>query len=465
MKTDPRTFPLSASQELLWEHMAALSPGDPGAAPEVAVCLRELLGPLDPELFRRAVAEVAARHDPLRMRFVTTGRDPLVVIEPGVETPLGFADLSALPGDRQEKELSKLCAETSGQPFDLGRAPLWRAWLVRLSSQRHVLIAAFFHLVADGWSTRVFAEEAAAWYGSLTGRSPAPSEVCAGFPEIFAMQARELAETAARREFWRRSLRPVPKPVAYPVRSIDPRTDVRATEAVRFRFAAHVGRRLRGIAWRARTTEYVVLLTAYHILHRRRTDAERIVIGTTTLGRSGSPARRLIGQFTNDVYMATDIRGESSLADTVRQVHDALEAAMTNAVSFKSLAGAANPDFAAERPWPDLHLFDSYLQAEPPAAPDLEVAGLRVRQLRIGQGDAGSVLRAGDVPASRLPIWIKKSAPFMLIDDDRLGGALVCNPGFFEEGLAKELVAEYVEIVEALAEDPSMPVAAVTAAL
>jgi hypothetical protein len=448
--------------------MAALSPADPGAAPEVAVCARELLGPLDPEVFRRAVAEVAARHDPLRMRFITTGRDPLVVIEPGVETPLVFADLSALPSDRQEEELSKLCAQASGQRFDLGRAPLWRSWLIRLSPQRHVLVAVFFHLVADGWSTRIFAEEVAVWYGSLTGRCPAPSEARVGFPEILKMQARELAETAARSEFWRRSLRPVPKPVPYAVRSIAPQTDVRAMEAVRFRLAPHVGRRLRGVAWRAKTTKYVALLAAYHILHRRRTGAERIVIGTTTLGRSSALARRLIGQFTNDVYVATDIRGESSLADTVRQVHDALEAAMANAVSFKSLARAANPDFAAERPWPDIHLFDSYLQAEPPAAPDLEVAGLRVSQLGIDQRDTGSaasVLRAGDVPTSRLPVWIKKSAPFMLIDDDRLGGALVCNPGFFEEGLAEELVAEYVEIVEALAEDPSRPVAAVMSAL
>ncbi|MEO3755854.1 hypothetical protein [Streptomyces sp. B6B3] len=88
---------------------------------------------------------------------------------------------------------------------------------------------------------------------------------------------------------------------------------------------------------------------------------------------------------------------------------------------------------------------------------------LRVRQVQIDEPDAGAAggaLPAGAVPASRLPVGNKKGAPIMIVDDDRRGGALICHPGFFDPGLAGDLVAEYVEIVEALAADPTRPVAA-----
>ncbi len=463
MNTHPLVHPLSASQELLWELMTGLSPGNPGATPEVAVGVREVRGPLDPEVFHRAVAEVARRHDPLRMRFHTIDEEPLVTIEPAIDPPLRFLDLNDMPAGQQEKELAALHAEAVGQPFELRRGPLWRAQLVRLAPERHVLVAVFFHLVADGWSTKVFVEDVITSYRSLMGRCPAPPAVGVRFPDIIGMQGRELAASPARVEFWRRSLRPVPKGVPYPVRPVSPETNVRASAATRFRLPAHVSRRLRGVAWRAKTTEYLALLAAYHLLLWRRTGADRIVIGTTTLGRSTSLARRLIGQFTNDVYVVADIHPTSSLADLVGQVHHGLEAAMRNAVSYRSLAAAAHPDFAAQRPWPDVHLFDSYFQAEPPAAPELVVDDLSVRQIEIDQPDAGAdgcALPASTVPTSCLPVWIKKGAPIMIIDDDRRGGALVCNPGFFEEHLAGDLVAEYVELVEAVAEDPSRTVAA-----
>jgi NRPS condensation-like uncharacterized protein len=42
------------------------------------------------------------------------------------------------------------------RPFDCARAPLARALLVRLADDDHVLVYAFHHAIADGWSNLRF---------------------------------------------------------------------------------------------------------------------------------------------------------------------------------------------------------------------------------------------------------------------------------------------------------------------
>ena len=67
-----------------------------------------------------------------------------VVAEPG-PLLLSVTDLGEQPRESQVAALEHLLAEEAARPFDLGTGPLFRAGLVRLGAEDHVLWLVFHH--------------------------------------------------------------------------------------------------------------------------------------------------------------------------------------------------------------------------------------------------------------------------------------------------------------------------------
>lgn len=457
-------MPLAPSQELLWEFMSALSPRDQSGSREIVAGCWRLSGKVDPDRFRAAVAAVVRRHDALRLSFATLGHDPMVYIEPAVEPPIRLLDLSGLPPKRQWDRVEQVVHTERAETFDLTRAPLWRASLIRCSATEYLLTYVFCHLVADGWSGQVFVEDTIHAYRSGLGHPvPSPAPV-PSFAEVAELQEREFTDRPARAAYWREQLAGLPAYLPFRPLTVRPDADVAAEAGHRFGFAPELCERLPRVAWQLRTTPYVVLMAAYHLLLALRTDSERVVIGTTTLGRDAPRSRRVVGQFTNDVCVPVRINPDASCAAVVQEVHQALLTAMANALPYRELAEAVNPRFRNCRPWPDNHLFDSYFQAAPPAAPALVFPELTAQEVAVeGRSAPGTppALAARDLPADTIRVWIKRGSPIMIIDDDRRGGLMVYNPHFFDDRLVRGLVEDYLAIVRHMACEPDRPVAAI----
>ena len=65
----------------------------------------------------------------------------------------------------------RLAREEARRPFDLARGPLFRASLLRLGDEDHVLLLNVHHIVSDGWSRGVLIREVAALYAALSAGS------------------------------------------------------------------------------------------------------------------------------------------------------------------------------------------------------------------------------------------------------------------------------------------------------
>lgn len=57
-----------------------------------------------------------------------------------------------------------------------------------------------------------------------------------------------------------------------------------------------------------------------------------------------------------------DLSPDQTLARLVAQVRDTMSEGYENIVPYTRLAAALNPDFAACRPWPGIHLYDAWLR-------------------------------------------------------------------------------------------------------
>src|SRR4051812_13027596 len=166
----PKLLPLSYAQDRLW-FLDQL--GLVGSGYNIPLAVR-LEGILDVGALERSLGEVIRRHEVLRTRLaIEDGRGIQVIDEPG-----GFGlerlDLSDIAEGEREARASRIAGEEGGGQFNLSRGALFRAKLVRLNAEDHVLLVTMHHIVSDGWSLGVLIREVAALYEAFSAGRPSP---------------------------------------------------------------------------------------------------------------------------------------------------------------------------------------------------------------------------------------------------------------------------------------------------
>ncbi|HEX2078792.1 MAG TPA: amino acid adenylation domain-containing protein, partial [Longimicrobium sp.] len=164
-------LPVTFAQERLW-FVDALDPGSPVYAMPFSYVVT---GDLDDDALRRALAELVRRHEPLRTTLPAVDGVPVQrIAPPPADFDLPVADLRHLPEDERRAEAGRLAAEASRHRFDLARGPLFRASLVRVGDDEHLLLLNLHHAIGDGWSVGVLLEELSALYGAFSRGEPSP---------------------------------------------------------------------------------------------------------------------------------------------------------------------------------------------------------------------------------------------------------------------------------------------------
>ncbi|WP_146252302.1 condensation domain-containing protein [Streptomyces carminius] len=455
-------LPLAPGQETLWELMRGLAPHDPGAALMPVVDFRRLDGEVDPAVLEQALRDVTLRHHVLRTVFETTGDEPLLSVRPDTEPSFALVDLSGLPARERDRRLAGLVHGEQFAAFDLRSGPLWRVRLVRTAPREHLLTVGFFHVVSDGWACRVFVEDLLRAYRVRLGRATPQEPLDVSFRDVASWQRAALPEDGTRDDYWRRHLLPLPPEPVFPALGTPRGPDLTAEVAHRFTFDDGSVRAMRTVAWRARSTAFLSLMAAYHVLMCRLTGQSRLIGGTTTLGRATPASRQVIGQFTNNVYLELRADPGDCFLDVIRAVHTTMAEAVAHNSSFNRVARAVRPDFDAHRPWPFVWLFHYWFQSAAPAAPVLEYPELSVRQVsprgEEALGDGPPLLALGDVAEELLPVWAQRGVPGIILDDDRRGGVMVYNRDLYDGALVADVVAEYRSVVSALLAAPDRPV-------
>ncbi|HEX2077170.1 MAG TPA: amino acid adenylation domain-containing protein, partial [Longimicrobium sp.] len=153
-------LPLSFAQERLW-FIDRLEPGS--AVYNIPMAWR-LGGALDQAALERALGEIVRRHEALRTVFREADGSPVQVIAPFGGFALPVEDLSGLGEADREAAVRRRAGEEARRAFDLSAGPLFRAALLRLGEEDHVLLLSMHHIVSDGWSMGVLFRELSALY-------------------------------------------------------------------------------------------------------------------------------------------------------------------------------------------------------------------------------------------------------------------------------------------------------------
>ena len=286
-------LPLSFAQQRLW-FLGQLE--EVSATYHIPVGLR-LRGELDGEALQRSLDRVVARHEALRSVFVETDGQPHVELLPEhTSLPLLEQDLRGV--EDAEERLRELMVEEAQARFDLARGPLVRGRLIRLAEQEHILLLTQHHIVSDGWSMGVLAQELGALYRAFIQQQPDPlPELAIQYPDYAAWQREWLRgeRLEQQSEYWREELAEAPVLLELPTDRPRPEQQSFAGASVAVSMDRELTRALKRLSREQGTTLFMTLLSGWAAVLSRLSGQGEVVIGTPMANRRRQETEKLIG--------------------------------------------------------------------------------------------------------------------------------------------------------------------------
>ena len=365
-------LPLSFSQQRLW-FLYQLEPST--SAYNIPTAVR-LSGLLDSDALKRTLNEVVRRHEILRTYYRMVDGQPAQVVGPPPDLEVELMDLGELAENQRESRMLELAAEEARKPFDLTRAPLFRASLVRLGPEEHVLLLTVHHIVSDGWSQGVLVREVGKLYQAFSEGKESPlEELPVQYADFAHWRRNWLAGDVLDQHlaYWRRQLAGDLPVLNLP--SDRPRPEVQSFRGATLTtiLPSRLREALAVVCKREGVTFFMLLLAAFKALLHRYTGQDEIVIGAPIANRNNIETENLIGFFVNTLVLRTDLSGDPHFPDLLARVRKVtLEAYAHQDLPFEVLVEDLQPERSLSRN----PLFQVMFQLENTPKEELPLPGL-----------------------------------------------------------------------------------------
>ncbi|TDC44700.1 amino acid adenylation domain-containing protein, partial [Actinomadura sp. KC345] len=441
----PEVVPLSYAQQRLWflNRLEGAS-----AAFTMPVALR-LTGPLDLDALRDALADVAARHEPLRTIFPDASGSPRrLVLDPAAARPrLDVAETA-------EAALPAALAAAVGQGFDLSVEPPLRARLFALGGGTHVLMLVLHHIAADGWSMAPLARDVIVAYAARAeGREPRWEPLPVQYAD-YTLWQRDLfgseddPDSLISRQiaYWREALAGLPEELPLPADRPRPaEASYRgATHTFELDAGLHAG--LLALARENGASLFMVMQAVFAALLTRLGAGTDVPIGSPVAGRTDEALDDLVGMFVNMLVLRTDTSGDPTFRELISRVKETDLAAYGNQdLPFERLVEVLNPARSMAR-----HpLFQVVLSFQNNPEVRLELDGLSGGAEPLGSGAA----------KYDLSLYLEERHG----DDGAPGGieaGLEYALDLFDPGTAESIADRFERLVRELVAAPDAPIGA-----
>ncbi|MDB9396157.1 non-ribosomal peptide synthetase [Microcystis aeruginosa] len=337
-------LPLSYAQQRLW-FLDQLEPNSPFYNISLAL---HLAGNLQVDVLEKSLQEIIQRHESLRTNFATIEGNPVQVIKPESNWQLTLVNGKDSPKYREDQEIKKWLEIHSHQPFDLANDYLIRATLLKLSDTEHFLLICLHHIVSDGWSMGVFIEELTTLYNAYTkGLEPLLPELPIQYAD-FAIWQREYLQGEIRQNqlnYWQKQLAAAPALLHLPTDRPRPPEQRFEGDQINGILSPELSQDLNKLSREKGVTLFMTLLTAFKVLLYRYTGQEDILVGTPIANRTRSELAGLIGFFVNTLVLRTDLAGNPSFSEALKQVRKtATDAYDHQDLPFEMLVEALQPE-------------------------------------------------------------------------------------------------------------------------
>lgn len=289
-------------------------------------------GFIDQDIFRQSFALIIQRHEILRTVFIlidSSFRQKILTPE-FVNPSIEFVDISA---EKSKEELIDQYYESYANTiFDVGKAPLFRIGILRLSEDEYVLIFANHHIIFDGWSENIVFDEFVHCYNALMeGKTPQLSPLPVQYKDFAAWQNKLLREGCLEemKNFWVSMFLEHPPMLNLNKDFTRPKLKTYAGRKLVFTFDPSLTSAIHAFNARNKITLFASLLTNLYLLLNKFSSQDDIVVGFPSAGRQHPDLEKQVGYYINTLPLRISLNENETVNDLLtrvsRLVNDAIE--------------------------------------------------------------------------------------------------------------------------------------------
>jgi enterobactin synthetase component F len=308
------SFPLTVAQRGLWMTQKIT----PGAILNIAEAV-EIRGPIKPEVFRRALHQVVAEAEQLRVCVVEENGKPRQVLRAVYAGDFPYVDMSREADPRTAIQTWMMHEVT--RPVDLRKDPLWVSALLKASDDCYFWYQRAHHIVYDGYGGGLVARRLAELYTAYTrGEAPEPKCFCTVEAMLEAEGTYRNSDRFHRdREYWQQQLAQLPEAVTL---SHSPRRHGLSSELRRSvgYLSAEAARQLAEFGKSAGASLPQVLISLIAAYYQRVTGVSDLVFGMPVSGRINGALRNSVSVSANVVPIRISFTAEMTATDLFAHV-------------------------------------------------------------------------------------------------------------------------------------------------
>lgn len=280
---------------------------------------------VDVEAVKQTLNLIGQRHESFRTYFAEVGGEPVQVIAPSVEIPFSVIDLSDQEAGEVGKQRIEIMARERRTSFDLSRAPLFRALLIKLPGDKWEFICCMHHIISDGWSQEILTRDFNRFYSALTSGEPVEAGVLPlQYRDFSIWNARRVSDQGLQQEahqFWKEKVEKGIPECILPYDYSGGETNL-AGAGYRTFASGQVKDGLNVLAAENDTTPFILLFSVYNWLLARFAGTGTILSSVISAGREHSKLQDIVGCFINSVIVKTDVDLEEDFEEFVRRTGD-----------------------------------------------------------------------------------------------------------------------------------------------
>ncbi|WP_220814891.1 non-ribosomal peptide synthetase [Pseudomonas paralcaligenes] len=303
----------------------------------------KLTGKLDILALEKSFNALVQRHESLRTRFIHDGSRLVQTIDPTSAFKLQIASGTT---DTSTKATDEFISTLANTPFDLTNDPLFRAGVITANDES-LLIMVFHHIICDGWSIKLIAQELTEDYNAIIQQQPISRQALKLDYVDYCSWQRQWFDSARKDEqvaYWKEKILDPDTTLDLPFDRLrtPERSDAGRTITHHLTKALHD--QVITLAKAHKATPFIVYLASFQALFHHYSGQHHIRIGVPIAGRNRSETERMVGLFVNTQVMCSTIDDMTDFSQMVNNARrHVIEAHQHQDLPFDYLVEALNP--------------------------------------------------------------------------------------------------------------------------
>jgi amino acid adenylation domain-containing protein len=336
-------YPLTASQSRLW----ILSQLEGGSLAYNMPAAVKLTGVVNFEKFEESFQLLIQRHEILRTYFKSDEEGeveqcilPFEQFDFKIETK----DFGII--ENQDDDVAHYLEKINSESFNLEKAPLIRAALIKLKEEEFIFFLSLHHIIGDGWSIELLISEVVKTYNDLiAGRTINLPELSIQYKDYAVWLNGELQQDQylTSENYLLQKFQGELPVLDLPSFKKRPLVQTYHGDAISHQFSATFLEKLKIFSKEQDVTLFMTLMSGIKTLLYRYTSQDDIIVGTPIAGRKHPDLENQMGLFLNTLPIRTQFKEKISFLELLTIQKDNLLAAYDNQnYPFDALVGKLN---------------------------------------------------------------------------------------------------------------------------